>query len=154
MDGNMNCRNLISFTLISVFICMGSCGKLNDSMSGISKNISPEATLQSFFETWKKRDWKTLYSLAHPGLIQEIRMGNLSPEERRMDDEQLFIRHFERASRNNPDKVLRSYQVLSISEYKAGDTSVWADTIVNGKKKRIPLTLVGLSLRVDLTKIE
>ena len=81
-------------------------------------------------------------------------MGNLSPEERRMDDEQLFIRHFERASGNNPDKVLRSYQVLSISEYKAGDTSVWADTIVNGKKKRIPLTLVGLSLRVDLTRIE
>src|SRR5208337_336038 len=107
-DGkNMERRNLIFIILICVSIYSGSCGKLNDSMSGISNDISPELTMNKFFEAWKKRDWKNLYTLVHPGLIQQIRMGKLSPDERRMGDEELFIRHFERAAKINPDRTLK-----------------------------------------------
>jgi hypothetical protein len=143
-------RNLVFIILICVSLCSGSCGEMKDSMSG----ISPEPLLNNFFETWKKRDWKTMYTLVHPNLIQQVRMGKLSPDERRMGDEELFIRQFERASKINPDRTLKSYQVISISTYKAGDTTVWAEAVVNGRKKRIPLTLVGLTLKVDLTRIE
>jgi len=143
-------RYWISFLLIAVVTNIGSCGRLNDTMHG----ISPEYVINKFFESWKQRDWKILYTLVHPGFIQRIRMQKLSPEEEGMSDEELFIHQFKAASENNPGKALKSYNVKSITSYKPGDTTVWADTIVNGKKKRIPLTLDGLTLKVDLTRIE
>ena len=143
-------RNCIFIVLIYIIMYSGSCSEMNDAMQG----ITPRFIINKFFETWKKGDWKTLYTLAHPNIIQKIKMEKLSSEEQNMSDEELFIHQFDRASKINPHKVLKSYEVKSITTYKPGDTTVWVDAIVNGRKKRIPLTLDGLSLKVDLTRIE
>ncbi len=146
----MDHKYSISLALIAVIACFGSCKKVNDTMLG----IDPVYIINNFFETWKKRDWKTLYKLVHPSIIQKIKMQKLTPEEQIMSDEELFIHKFKLASIMNPDKVLRSYEVKSITRYKIGDTTVWAEAIVNGKSKKIPITLDGLSLKVDVTRIE
>jgi hypothetical protein len=127
-----------------------SCGRLDDAMQG----INPPYVINRFFESWKKRDWKTLYTLVHSNFIQQIRLQRLSPKEKAMSDEELFIHQFEVASEKNPGKVLRSYSIISITPYTPGDTTVWADTIVNGRKKLIPITIDRLTLKVDLTRIK
>jgi hypothetical protein len=127
-----------------------SCSKMNDKLEG----INPDHVALQFFEAWKKKDWKSLYRLAHPAFIQRMRLQKLSPEQRNMSDQDLFIHEFELVQKLNPDKVLKTYHIESISEYHKGDTTVWVSALINGKKKKIPLTLDGLSLKVDLTRIE
>ena len=140
----------ISIFLTGILFFYSSCTKVDESIQG----VNPYHVILVFFDSWHKKDWKTLYTLVHPSIIQKIKMQKLTPKELAMSNEELFIYKFRQASLSNPDKVLRSYELKSISGYKVGDTTVWADTIVNGKKKRIPLTLDGLSIKVDLTRIE
>jgi hypothetical protein len=135
--------------LAGVIAYGGSCGRLDHAMQG----INPPYVINRFFESWKKRDWTTLYTLVHSNFIQQMRLQQLSPEEKALSDEALFVRQFKNASEKNPGKVLRSYSIKSITPYTPGDTTVWADTLVNGRKKLIPLTLDGLTLKVDLTRI-
>lgn len=127
-----------------------SCKKVENSMQG----INPEYIGRQFFETWKRRDWKALCHMTHPAFIQKLRLQNQSPADRALNDEALFVREFNRTQASNPGMVLRSYRILSISAYHAGDTTVWMDALVNGKKRRIPLTLDGLTLKIDLSRIE
>jgi hypothetical protein len=136
--------------LAAVIAYGGSCGRLDDAMRG----INPPHVINKFFESWKKRDWKTLYTLVHSNFIQQMRLQQLSPEEKAMSDEELFVSQFKAASKKNTGRVLRSYSIKSITPYTPGDTTVWADTTVNGRKKLIPLTLDGLTLKVDLTRIK
>jgi hypothetical protein len=143
-------RGRYFFIIFVIAASSFSCGKLDEKISG----ISPEYIMNQFFESWRRKDWKSLYALTHPSLIQKIRLQKLTSEEQGMSDEDLFIRHFDLASKRNSDKSLVSYKIKSISAYKPGDTTVWADTIVNGRRKRIPLTLDGLTLKIDLTRIE
>jgi hypothetical protein len=141
-----------TIALVIIWFAAGlcSCGKMHDKLQG----INPDHVALQFFETWKKNDWKALYHLSHPAFIQRIRMQKLSPEQRSMSDQELFVREFERVQSLNPGKILKTYQIESISEYHKGDTTVWVSALVNGKKKKIPLTLDGLSLKIDLTRIE
>jgi hypothetical protein len=127
-----------------------SCGKMHDKLEG----INPDHVALQFFEAWKKKDWNSLYRITHPAFMQRIRLEKLTPEQRNMSDQDLFIHEFDLVQKLNPDKVLKTYHIESISEYHKGDTTVWVSALVNGKKKKIPLTLDGLSLKVDLTRIE
>jgi hypothetical protein len=140
--------DIIVFAVIAV--CMLSCGKMHDKL----QEINPDHVALQFFEAWKNRDWKALYQLSHPAFMQRIRLQRLTPMERNMSDEELFVHEFNKVQRLNPDRVIKTYHVDSISEYHKGDTTVWVSALVNGKKKKIPLTLDGLSLKVDLTRIE
>ena len=139
---------IILFAVIAA--CVLSCGKMHEKLL----EINPDHVALQFFEAWKNKDWKSLYQLTHPAFIQKMRLQKLSPEQQSMSDENLFIHEFNRVQKLNPDKVLRTYHIDSISEYHKGDTTVWVSALVNGKKKKIPLTLDGLSLKVDLTRIE
>ena len=136
--------------LLSIAIILPSCSKVQDTMQG----INPRHVATQFLEAWKKKDWRALYKLAHPDFIRKIRLQKLLPEQRKMSDEELFIREFEQAQRMYPGKILRNYEIKSISEYRRGETTVWVRALVNGKHKKIPLTLDGLSLKIDLSQIE
>lgn len=127
-----------------------SCKKVENSMQG----INPEYISRQFFETWKRKDWKALYRMTHPAFIQKLRLQNQLPADRALDDEALFVREFTRTQSLHSGKVLRSYEILSRTSYHSGDTTVWVDALVNGKKKKIPLTLDGLTLKIDLSRIE
>jgi hypothetical protein len=136
--------------LIAAIALPVSCKKVEDSMLG----ISPRYVARQFFKTWKKKDWKELYRMTHPAFMQKLRLQKLSPEDSALDDETLFIKEFARVQKAHPGKTIQSYSIVSISSYKAGDTTVWVGAVVNGKKKSIPLALDGLVLKVDLTRIE
>ena len=56
--------------------------------------------------------------------------------------------------RINPDRILKSYEIKNIPLYKKGDTTVWVYAVVNGRNKKIPMTLDGWLLKIDLTRIE
>jgi hypothetical protein len=142
------CANALVIILLAAGLY--SCGKMHDKL----QEINPEHVAFQFFEAWKKKDWKALYQLSHPAFMQRIRLQKLAPEQRSMSDQELFVREFERVQMLNPDKILKTYQIESISEYHKGDTTVWVSALVNGKKKKIPLTLDGLSLKIDLTRID
>ena len=144
-------RNLITvFLALYVAAQCGGCGKVQDKLL----EIDPEHVVKQFFEAWKKNDWKTLYAMSDPGFMQKLRTQKLSPELRKMSDQDLFIHEFRQAQRLNPDKVVRSYEIVYVQAYKKGDTTISVDVLVNGKKRKIPLNLDGLSLKVDLTRIE
>ena len=143
-------RFAIALVIIGLAAGLYSCGKMHDKLQG----INPDHVALQFFEAWKKKDWEALYHLSYPAFMQRIRLRKLTPEQRSMSDQELFVREFERVQKLNPDKVLKTYQIESISGYHKGDTSVWVTALVNGKKKKIPLTLDGLSLKIDLTRIE
>jgi hypothetical protein len=136
--------------LVASAALLASCSKVENSLQG----INPPFVVRQFFETWKKQDWKELYRMTHPAFMQKLRLQKLSPEESALDDETLFVREFQRVQGALPDRVLRTYAIESISEYHAGDTTVWVSALVNGKKRRVPLTLDGLVLKIDLTRIE
>ncbi len=127
-----------------------ACGKVHDKML----DINPEHITRTFFEAWRVDDWETLYHVTHPAFMQRLRLQKLSPEQQSLSDRELFIGEFRRVRAANPAMRLRSYRVMSISTYKSGDTTIWVSAMVNGKKRKIPLTLDGLSLKVDLTRIE
>ncbi len=127
-----------------------ACGKVHDRML----DINPEHIIRTFFEAWRVDDWETLYRVTHPAFMQRLRLQKLSPEQQSLSDRDLFIEEFRRARAANPAMRLRSYRVMWISMYKPGDTTIWVRAMVNGKKRKIPLTLEGLSLKVDLTRIE
>lgn len=129
---------------------LARCGKTEERL----ERIAPEHVAREFFEAWKRQDWKALYRLTHPAFIQNLRMQKLSPEQMAMSDEELFVSEFMRVQRMNPAKTLISYRIRSITPYKRGDTTVWLDAIVNGRRRTIPLTLDGLSLKIDLTRIK
>jgi hypothetical protein len=141
---------VVGILLVASAALAASCTRVENSLQG----INPPFVASQFFETWKKQDWKGLYRMTHPAFMQKLRLQKLSPEDSALDDETLFVREFRRVQGALPDKVLRSYAIESISEYHAGDTTVWVSAIVNGKKKRVPLTLDGLVLKIDLTRIE
>jgi hypothetical protein len=130
--------------------CIASCGNVQDKLD----RINPDLVARQFFEAWQNRDWKALYLLTHPAFIQQLRMQKLSPEQRGMSDQELFISEFKREQGLNPARVMKTYEIRSISPYKKGDTTVWCDALVNGRKRKIPLTLDGLSLKIDMTRIE
>jgi hypothetical protein len=140
----------VAALLIAAASLSVSCKKVENSMQG----INPEFISHQFFETWKRKDWNALFRMTHPAFIQKLRLQNLSPADRALDDEALFVREFTRAQSTHPGKVLRSYEILSITAYHSGDTTVWVSALVNGKKRKIPLTLDGLTLKIDLSRIE
>ncbi len=135
-----------------VFLTLGlcSCGKVQDKML----DINPEHVTRQFFESWQAEDWRALYALSHPSFVQKLRLQKLNPYQQKMSDIELFTSEFRRVSKLNPGKALVRYEIVSISPYNPGDTTLWVDARVNGKSRRIPLTLEGLSLKVDLTRIE
>lgn len=143
-------RNGAAVLLILCAAWTASCKKVEHSMQG----IDPDYVASRFFETWKMKDWKALYRMTHPAFMQKLRLQKLSPEDSVLDDETLFVREFERVQGALPDRVLRTYTIQSITDYHAGDTTVWVRALVNGRQKRIPLTLDGLTLKIDLTRIE
>lgn len=126
-----------------------SCGRVQDSMEA----VDPGLVAQKFFKAWQNRDWHALYELSHPAFMQKVRMQKLSPELRAMSDRDLFVREFERFQASQPGMVLRTYEIKSIPSYKQGDTTLWVEATANGKKRRIPLALDGMALKVDLTRI-
>ncbi len=135
---------------ITALAGLAACGKLDDTLKG----IDPPYVATQFFETWKKKDWKALYGMTDPSFMRLLRTQRLSPELQRMSDEELFIHEFEQVQRLNPDKVLKSYKIQNISSWKKGDTTLWLYAAVNGKNRKIAMTLDGLSLKIDLTRIE
>ncbi len=147
-------RRLVRGAVISlaVMIAAGSasCGRTDERL----ERINPDHVAREFLEAWKNRDWRALYRLTHPAFIQSLRMQKLSPAQRAMSDEELFVSEFGRVQRMNPDRMLRTYEIRSFTEYKKGDTTVWCDALINGRKRRFPLTLDGLSLKIDMTGIE
>ncbi len=150
VTGTGTAARIVALLLIVTAALAASCTKVENSMQG----INPEHISRQFFETWKRKDWKALYRMTHPAFIQKLRMQNQSPADRALDDEALFVREFTRTQSSHPGKVLRSYDILSISSYHSGDTTVWVDALVNGSKRKIPLTLDGLTLKIDLSRIE
>jgi hypothetical protein len=126
------------------------CGKVQDKM----QSINPEHIMKLFLDAWRNDDWKSVYRLTYPSFIQKMRLQKLSLAQQAMSDEELFIYEFARERQLEPDRTLKTYKIVSISAYHAGDTTVWASVLVNGKIKKIPLTLDGLSLKVDMTRIE
>jgi len=140
----------VMIAVIIVAAICAACGKMEEK----KLEIDPGHVMKLYLETWKKKDWEALYAMTDPSFMQKLRTQRLTPEQREMSDRDLFVNEFQRAQRMNPGKVLKSYEILSIAGYKKGDTTLWGDVVVNGKKRRIPLTLDGLSLKVDLTRIE
>ena len=116
--------------MVIAALMAASCGKVENSM----QSINPEYVARTFFETWKKRDWRALYRMTHPAFMQKLRMQKLAPADRTLDDETLFVREFEKVQRSLPGMTLRTYAIRSISEYHSGDTTVWVDALVNGRK--------------------
>lgn len=147
-DMNRWVRVLAAVALISL---ASACGK---KVENRMRDINPDLAIQNFFSAWKNRDWKGMYRLTHPNFIQKMKMQKLSPGMHGMNDEELFIREFERASRENTGFELRSYTVTNVGQYTPRDASVWVDVLVNGRQRRVPLTLDGLTLKVDLTRIK
>ena len=127
-----------------------SCGKVQDKML----DINPDYIAKKFLETWQAEDWNALYDITHPAFIMRLRLQKLDAKQRQMSDRELFVSEFSRMQTANPGMVLRSHEILSISPYRPGDTTLWVEARVNGKKRKIPLTLDGLSLKVDLARIE
>ncbi|MBN2160866.1 MAG: hypothetical protein JW807_15865 [Spirochaetes bacterium] len=127
----------------------GSCTRIEDSMQA----VKPELVASKFFEAWKNRDWGAVYELSHPSFMQKVRMQKLSPELRAMTDRELFIYEFERFQKSRPDMVLRTYEIRSVTPYKTGDTTLWVDALINGKKRMVPIALDGIALKVDMTRI-
>lgn len=127
-----------------------ACGKAQDKML----DINPEHVTHRFFEAWHADDWEALYEIVHPSFMQRLRLQKLDPKLQMLSDRDLFIWEFTRVRNANPGMILRSYRIVSISPYRAGDTTLWVKATVNGKKRKIPLTLDGLSLKVDVTRIE
>lgn len=140
----------VVISLVIAAACFSGCGKTDENLA----RINPYHVAREFFEAWKKKDWKALYHLTHPAFIQTLRMQKLSPEQMAMTDEELFVSEFSRTQRMNPVKTLKTYEIRSFSPYTRGDTTVWLDALINGRQRRIPLTLDGLSLKIDITKIE
>jgi hypothetical protein len=140
------------FLLLVLAVASGSisCGKGPDKLM----ELNPPHVARQFFETWKKKDWKALYRIADPAFIRALRTQKLTPDLQRLSDEELFVHQFKETQRLNPDKVLKSYRVDGISRYTKGDTMVWLYATVNGRKKKIAMTLDGMALKIDLTRIE
>jgi hypothetical protein len=136
--------------MIAAMAVCGGCGKVQDKLQG----INAWHVAEQFFGAWKKQDWKTLYAMTDSSFINTLRMQKLSPEQQRMSDEELFVHEFRQAQRMNPDRILKSYEIRHIPPYKKGDTTVWVYAVVNGREKKIPMTLDGWSLKIDLTRIE
>lgn len=146
----MMVRTVNMLLLAALLVSVTACKKLDTKLM----KLEPYYVVIEFFETWKKKDWKTLYQLSDRSFMQQLRTQKLSPELQRMTDQDLFVHEFEEAQRRNPEMILRSYSITRLPIYKKGDTTLWVQVLVNGKKKRIPVTLDGLSLKVDLTRIE
>ncbi|HNW30299.1 MAG TPA: hypothetical protein PKN50_17620 [Spirochaetota bacterium] len=127
-----------------------SCGKGPDRL----KDLDPPHVATQFFETWKKKDWKALYRITDAAFMRALRTQKLTPDLQRLNDEELFVRQFTETQRLNPDRVLKSYRVDGISPYTKGDTMVWLYATVNGRKKKIAMTIDGMALKIDLTRIE
>jgi hypothetical protein len=141
-------RPVIVIAALSVWFL--ACGKVQDKML----DINPKHITRQFFEAWRADDWNSLYDLTHPSFMQRLRLQKLNPKQQSMTDRDLFVGEFKRVRDANPAMRLRSYEISSISAYKPGDTTLWVKVLVNGKKRKIPLTLDGLSLKVDLSRIE
>ena len=148
---NEAARRIRVCAALALVLLAASCGKKIDNRL---RDINPDLTIRTFFSTWKNRDWRGLYRMIHPNFIQKMRMQKLAPGERDMTDEQLFIHEFERASRENPGRSLRNYTIQYVGPYSASDASVWVDALVNGSRRKVPLTLDGLTLKVDLSRIK
>lgn len=146
---NRAAKTAVLFMIAAMAVC-GGCGKVQDKL----QDINAWHVAEQFFDAWKKQEWKTLYKMTDSSFINTLRMQKLSPEKRRMTDEELFVHEFNQVQRMNPDKILKSYKIRNIPLYKKGDTTVWVYAVVNGKKKKIPMTLDGWSLKIDLTRIE
>ncbi len=142
----------MTVVLLAIFVAAhcAACGKVEEK----KLEIDPMHVMKLYLETWKKNDWKALYAMTDPSFMQKLMTQKLSPELQRMSDRDLFVHEFQRAQRMNPGKVLKSYEIIFITAYKKGDTTLWGDVVINGKKRRIPLTLDGLSFKVDLARIE
>ncbi len=138
------------FLMIPVVAGCTACGKTYDK----SLDINPLHVAQLFFETWKNQDWKALYKLTDPSFMQMLRTRNLSPELQRLSDEELFVHEFKQVQERNPGMVLNSYLIKYITPYHKGDTTLWIYAVVNGKKKKIPMTLDGLAWKIDLARIQ
>jgi len=145
----MNRRVLLFLALAIAAGCI-SCGKGPDKL----KELDPYHVAQKFFETWKKKDWKGLYGITDPAFMRTLRTQKLTPELQRLSDEELFVRQFSEAQRLNPGKVLKSYRIEHITPYTKGDTVLWLYAAVNGRKKKIAMTIDGMALKIDLTRIE
>lgn len=127
-----------------------NCTPAHDAM----QKVSPDHIAHAFFDAWQRQDWKSLYAMAHPSFIETLKIQRKTAGEKVIDDETLFINEFKRVQGMNPNRVLHSYRIQSITPYHTGDTTVWVTALVNDKVRRIPLTLDGLSLKVDLLRIE
>ncbi len=151
LDGvrNMVKKMAVIFMIATLAFCC-FCGKMQDKL----QDLDAWSISQQFFETWKKQDWKALYKMTDSSFMQKLRTQKLSPEQQRMSDEELFVHEFKKAQRMNPDKILKSYRIEKIPLYQKGDTTVWVYAVINGRKRKIPMTLDGLSLKIDLTRIE
>jgi hypothetical protein len=147
---NMVKKGAIILALLAAAAFVNGCGKMQDKKQGINSDF----VVRAFLEAWKVGDWKTMYQFTHPGFIQDLRLQKLSPEQREMSDRDLFIHEFERARKMNPGMAIRTYEISSISGIKTGETAVWVEALINGKKKRIPLAIDGMSFKVDPSRIE
>ena len=150
MNGARGFTRAATALFIAAVMATASCTKVESSMQG----INPDYVAHQFFETWKKQDWKALYRMTHPAFMQKLRLQKLPPEVSALSDEALFVREFQRVQGSMPGRTLRSYTIESITEYHAGAPTVWVSVLVNGKRKKVPLTLDGLVLKVDLSRIE
>jgi hypothetical protein len=139
---------LVFITLIIVGIYAG-CTRVDQKL----KSIDPVHVTKMFLESWKRKDWKTMYSHVHPGIIQHLRSGELTQEQAGMSDQDLFISEMEKISSLFTGKELQTYELTKMSVYKKGMITLWVDVRVNGKERRLPLTLSGTALKVDLTKL-
>lgn len=138
--------------VMCVVFCFGaiSCKKLTETAQG----LNPKYVVTQFLEAYKNQDWKTMYKYTHPGIMTAIRSQKLTEAQKKMSDEELFALEFSTAVKQNPNAVLKAYEIRTIPEYKKGDTVIWVTAILNGREKKIPLTLHGASLKVDFLKIE
>ncbi|MBP7736567.1 MAG: hypothetical protein KA369_11385 [Spirochaetes bacterium] len=143
-------NKIVALMAVLIALHCAACGKMEEK----KLEVNPLHVMKLYLEKWKKNDWKALYAMTDPSFMQKLRTQKLSPELQRLSDQDLFVHEFQQARRLNPAKVLKSYEIISITPYNKGDTTLWGDVVINGKKRRIPLTLDGLSLKVDLTRIE
>lgn len=143
-------RNIITGAILfAIAAGLASCGRIEDSMDA----VRPRLVADKFFEAWKNREWDAVYDLSHPAFMQKVRMQRLSPECRAMSDRELFAYEFKRFQKGHPDMELRTYEIRHISPYRPGDTTIWVEALVNGKKRAVPLALDGVALKIDLTRI-
>jgi hypothetical protein len=117
------------------------------------KAVNPLFIIDQFLAAWKDKNWKEMYKYVHPNIILELRSQKLKPHQLKMSDPELFIDECAGAARTNPGKNIVSYKIISISEFKKGDTAFWINCLINGTIKKLPVALDGLSLKVDMSKI-